>query len=105
MDQFRKEAVMKSAEMPRQIALVVGGLAVVGMVLSATGCTPTKENPSETTPSTNTSGSATPSSAPGPSPTNEAKPTLDPTGPNSFTPTVLAPQAPTALPGNVVTGQ
>ncbi|MFN8042199.1 MAG: hypothetical protein U0S13_02425 [Mycobacterium sp.] len=52
-----------------------------------------KEAPS-TTPSTSTS-------APAPSPTEK---NVGPGGANSFTPTVKAPPAPTALPGNVITG-
>lgn len=85
---------MSSSRMTRQIALFAGGLAIVGMgALSACG-TSGKEAPS-TTPSPTTT------SAPAPSPTEKA---LTPGGGNSFTPTVKAPSAPTALPGNVITG-
>ncbi|WP_407665587.1 hypothetical protein [Mycolicibacterium vinylchloridicum] len=60
-----------------------------------TACGKDKEKaPESTTPTTTTS-------APAPSPTEKA---VSPGGPNSFTPTVKAPPAPTALPGNVVTG-
>ncbi|WP_431234227.1 hypothetical protein ACQ856_06330 [Mycolicibacterium psychrotolerans] len=60
-----------------------------------TACGKDKEKaPESTTPTTTTS-------APAPSPTEKA---VAPGGPNSFTPTVKAPPAPTALPGNVITG-
>ncbi len=36
--------------------------------------------------------------------TDEESTTTEPAGPNSFSPTVLAPAPPTALPGNVITG-
>ena len=84
---------MSSSRVTRQIALFAGGIAIVGMgALSACGKSE-KEAPS-TTPSTSTS-------APAPSPTEK---NVGPGGANSFTPTVKAPPAPTALPGNVITG-
>jgi hypothetical protein len=83
---------MTSSRLTRQIALFAGGLAIVGLG-SLTACSKEKEKTPETTsPST---------SAPAPSPTEKA---VSPGGPNSFTPTVKAPPAPTALPGNVITG-
>jgi len=86
---------MSSARMTRQFALFAGGLAIVGMgALTACGSS-SNEEPTETTTPTTTS------SAPAPSPTEKA---VAPGGPNSFTPTVKAPPAPTALPGNVITG-
>ena len=99
---------MRSHDLARRAALLVGGVAVVTMATWTAGCTK-KEEPTKPPESpTQTSGPA-PSSAPPPSgapisPTEKA-PTLTPGGPNSFTPTVIAPGAPTALPGNVITGQ
>ncbi|APE17701.1 hypothetical protein H7J51_20995 [Mycobacterium crocinum] len=85
---------MMSGRLTRQIALFAGGLAIVGMG-TLTACGKSKEKaPESTTPTTTTS-------APAPSPTEKA---VSPGGPNSFTPTVKAPPAPTALPGNVITG-
>ncbi len=84
---------MRSARLTRQIALFAGGVAIVGMG-SLTACgKESKEAPSSTSP--------TSSSAPAPSPTEKA---ITPGGANSFTPSVKAPPAPTALPGNVITG-
>jgi hypothetical protein len=83
-----------SSRLTRQIALVAGGLAIVGMG-TLTACGKSKEKAPESTTSTTTT------SAPAPSPTEKA---VSPGGPNSFTPTVKAPPAPTALPGNVITG-
>ena len=84
---------MTSSRLTRQLALVAGGLAIVGMG-SLTACSKSKEKAPETTSPTSTS-------APAPSPTEKA---LTPGGANSFTPSVKAPSAPTALPGNVITG-
>lgn len=93
---------MKSPDLFRRIGLLVGGVAIVSMATSMAGCTK-KEEPTKTPEPTPTSASAPPSGPPV-SPTEKA-PTLTPGGPNSFTPTIVAPPAPTALPGNVVTGQ
>lgn len=82
-----------SSRLTRQVALFAGGLAIVGMG-ALTACSKEKEKTPETTSPTSTS-------APAPSPTEKA---VSPGGPNSFTPTVKAPPAPTALPGNVITG-
>ncbi|WP_328362462.1 hypothetical protein OG976_12320 [Mycobacterium sp. NBC_00419] len=84
---------MMSRRLTRQIALVAGGVAIVGMG-TLTACSKDKEKAPETTSPTSTS-------APAPSPTEKA---VSPGGANSFTPTVKAPPAPTALPGNVITG-
>ena len=90
---------MKTAH-TRRFSLLLGGLAVVG-VTALTGCTSTTEKPTPTTGGS-TASTPPPSSA-NPSPTEKA-PTLTPGGPNSFTPSIKAPAAPTALPGNVITG-
>jgi len=75
------------------------------MTAMSAGCSKggDKDKPSQT-PSPNQSSSApAPSSEAPPSPTEKAS-TMTPGGANSFTPSVLAPRAPTALPGNVITG-
>lgn len=100
---------MKPTDLSRRIALLFSGVAVVGMAVA--GCSKDKDKPSEPSETPKTSGAPSPSagsptpqpSGPPASPTEKA-PTLAPGGPNSFTPSVLAPPAPTALPGNVVTG-
>ena len=85
---------MLSARLTRQIALAAGAAALVGMG-TLTACSSTKEKPADTTaPSAS-------SSAPAPAPTEK---NLTPGGANSFSPTIKAPAAPTALPGNVITG-
>ncbi len=72
--------------MTRTIALAAGAVAIAGMG-SLTACT-TKEKPAETKP-----GSSAPVA-----PTEKANV-------GSFAPSVTAHPAPTALPGNVKTGQ
>lgn len=85
---------MLSARFTRQIALAAGAAAILGMG-TLTACSSTKEKPADTTAPTASS------SAPAPSPTEK---NLKPGGSNSFSPTIKAPAAPTALPGNVITG-
>lgn len=81
---------MLSSRLSRRIALVAGAVAIAGMG-SLTACsTATKEKPAETK-------APSESSAPAPSPTEKKSV-------GSFTPSVKAPPAPTALPGNIVTG-
>lgn len=95
----RVGSIMRST-LTRQFALGVGAVAIVGMgALSACG-SDTKEKPAETTAPTQSSAPASPS-ANAPSPTEKK---VGPGGNNSFSPTVKARPAPTALPGNVVTG-
>ncbi|MFM9034592.1 MAG: hypothetical protein ACKOQ4_09955 [Mycobacterium sp.] len=96
----------------RGIGLAIGTTALVGMTLAGCGKDEGKDNKEKPTEPAKSSSMPSPSASspapqPGgqpPSPTEKA-PTLTPGGPNSFTPSVLAPPAPTALPGNVVTGQ
>lgn len=81
-------------------ALLVGAAAVVGMgALTACGST---EKPAETSPSM-----SSPTATAPPSPTEKAVKPGSGAGSmpsNSFAPTVTARPAPTALPGNVITG-
>ena len=102
---------MTSHDASYRIGLLLGGVAIVGMTVMTAGCSKDQDKPSERPEPTKTSGTPAPSaSSPAPSPAGppasptEKAPTLTPGGPNSFTPSVLAPSAPTALPGNVVTG-
>ena len=86
---------MWSARVTRKIALATGAAALVGMGALTACSTGTKEKPAETK-------SPSESSAPAvPSPTEKK---VGPGGNNSFSPTVKARPAPTALPGNVITG-
>ena len=83
---------MTSSVSTRRVALAAGaaGLVLLG-ALSAFG---TADKPAETVPSPQ-------------APANAPAPTEKKAGPqvtNSFSPTVTARPAPTALPGNVITG-
>lgn len=90
---------MKSTSTVRRTAVAVGAAAVLGMgLLGACG---TKEKPAETPPP------ASPSATAPATPTEKAVAPGARSGSdtgNSFTPSVKARPAPTALPGNVVTG-
>ena len=95
---------MKATRAQRRVAMVMGASALVGMGI-VTACSP-REKPSEP-PSSSSNPSAT---APA-SPTEKSVPGVvapgahSGSGPqNSFSPTVTARPAPTALPGNVITG-
>lgn len=83
----------------RTIALMLGAAALVGMgALAACGA---KEKPADTAPpASSPAGSAQVSAT-----EKSIKPGTNGTAPsNSFSPTVKARPAPTALPGNVITG-
>lgn len=85
------------SSLTRKFALAAGAVAIVGMGALSACSTETKDKPAETTaPSSPASQSSN-----APSPTEKA---ISPGGNNSFSPTVKARPAPTALPGNVVTG-
>lgn len=82
---------MWSSRLTRRVAIFAGAAAIAGMG-SLTACSNTKEKPAETkAPSSESSAPASPS------PTEKQSV-------GSFTPSVKAPPAPTALPGNVITG-
>lgn len=79
----------------RRLTAIAGGAAVTAMVVLTASCAKEEEKAPETSTTTTT----TTTSAPAPSPTEKA-PRLEPGGPNPFSPTVIAPGAPTAVPGN-----
>lgn len=80
---------MKSGRMARRVALVAGGGAIIAMG-ALTACSGSESpSPSSTTTTTTTTVA--------PTPTEKA---ITPGGPNSFSPSVLAPPAQTARPGN-----
>ena len=82
---------MWTSQLSRRVALVAGAAAIAGMG-SLTACSSdTKEKPTETKAPSESSAPAAPS------PTEKKSV-------GSFTPSVTAPPAPTALPGNVITG-
>ena len=87
---------MWSVRLTRRVALAAGAAAIVGMGALSACSTDTKEKPTETQ-------APTESSAPANSPVPTEK-KVGPGGNNSFSPTVTARPAPTALPGNVITG-
>jgi hypothetical protein len=88
-------SIMTSSQLARRIALTAGGAAIVGMVSLTAACGGGEEAPETTTTTTTT----TTTEAPTGSPTEKA-PRLDPNGPNPFSPSVIAPPAPTAIPGD-----
>ena len=89
-----------ASTLTRRIALAAGAAAVIGMG-GLTACSSgTKEKPADTIAPSQSSSAPAPSTNNPPQPTEKA---VSPGG-NSFSPSVKARPAPTALPGNVVTG-
>jgi hypothetical protein len=88
---------------PVRLARVVAGAAVLaGLAASIASCSGNGSNApsttqSPTTTTTTTTQSPTPSAPTPPAPTEKS---INPTGGNLFSPTVHAPAAPTAIPGN-----
>jgi hypothetical protein len=89
---------MKSQRLVRQLSTVAGGLAIVAMVGLTASCAKEEEKAPETSTTTTTTTTTT-APAPPPTPTEKA-PRIDPGQPNPFSPTVIAPPAPTAIPGD-----
>lgn len=86
--------------MARRVAALVGGAAIVTMVGLTASCAKQEQKAPETsttTTTTTTTSPATPSAPPSVAPTEKS---MNPTGGNLFSPTVKAPQAPTAIPGD-----
>lgn len=84
----------------QKLALATGAAALIGMGALTACSTETKDKPAETTAPSGTSAPESPATN-APSPTEKK---VGPGGNNSFSPTIKAPAAPTALPGNVITG-
>jgi hypothetical protein len=94
----------------RRLAVGAGGIAILAMVGLTAACSQEEQGPSETTETTTTTTTTTTpppaTTAPGaPAQPTEKAPRIDPNGPNPFSPTVIAPPAPTAIPGDHASGQ
>lgn len=82
-------------DLARRMALLVGATAMIGMgALTACSSTKEKEAPATTAPSS--SAPASPGNTVSGTPNEKG---MDPKSPNSFSPPVKAPPAPTAEPG------
>ncbi|MFI5506354.1 hypothetical protein ACIA48_02720 [Mycobacterium sp. NPDC051804] len=79
---------MKSV-LGRRLTAVAGGAAVTAMVVLTASCAKEEEKSPETTTTTTTTTTA-------PVEPTEKAPRLEPGGPNPFSPSVIAPPAPTA---------
>jgi len=80
---------MKSV-MGRRLTAIAGGAAVTAMVVLTASCAKEEEKAPETTTTTTSTTTTAPAE-----PTEKA-PRLEPGGPNPFSPSVIAPPAPTA---------
>jgi len=101
---------MKSGRLGRRIAAVVGGAAIVTMVGLTASCAREEEPAPATEPATEAPATEAPPATPAPPapPATQAPPAegtekaprIDPGQPNPFSPTVIAPPAPTGVPGD-----
>lgn len=103
--------MMENRDPVRPARVVPGVVVLAGLAVAIASCSgngsnePSTTHPPATTTTTTTESTASPvAPAPGapgaPAEPTEKAPRIDPGGPNPFTPTVLAPPAPTAIPGN-----
>jgi type IV secretory pathway VirB10-like protein len=79
----------------RRVAAVAGGTAITAMVILTASCAKEEEKAPETSTTTTTTTTTTTPASP-----TEKAPRLEPGAPNPFSPSVLAPPAPTAPPGD-----
>jgi hypothetical protein len=92
--------MMETSDTAR-LARVVAGVAVLAwIVASIASCSGNGSNAPSTTQSPTTTTTTTQSPTPGAPPPAPTEKSISPTGGNKFTPTVRAPMAPTAIPGN-----
>lgn len=91
--------MMENLYAARLVRVVAGAAVLAGLAASIASCSGKgSEAPSTTEPpTTTTTTTQAPPAAPPPAPTEKS---INPTGGNRFTPTVHAPSAPTAIPGN-----
>ena len=90
---------MKSRRLVRRLAATAGMGAIIAMG-ALTACAQEEKAPETTTPPTPTTTTTTTTTAPPPSPVAPTEKSINPTGGNLFTPPVIAPPAPTAIPGD-----
>lgn len=90
---------MRSGRMARRLAATAGLAAIVSLG-ALTACAQEEKAPEPTTETTTTTTTTTPSPTPAPVEPTEKAPRIDPGQPNPFSPTVHAPPAPTAIPGD-----
>ncbi|HTM83922.1 MAG TPA: hypothetical protein VL179_03295 [Mycobacterium sp.] len=94
---------MKPGQLTRRLTVIAGGAAIFGMISFTAACGTEEKAPETTTPTTTTTTTTTtpPPATPAPPPPVEpTEKSINPTGGNLFTPTVRAPMAPTAVPGD-----
>jgi hypothetical protein len=93
------DVVRKDSDSFRLARVLGGGAVLAGLVVLIASCSGNGSNAPSTTqsPTTTTTTQSLAPEAPPPAPTEKS---ISPTGGNKFTPTVRAPMAPTAIPGN-----
>ncbi|MGH3674138.1 MAG: hypothetical protein ACRDU5_00060 [Mycobacterium sp.] len=90
---------MRSRRLARRLSVAAGGAAIIAMVGLTASCAEEEKEAPETTTTTTTTTTTPPPPPPPVNPTEKA-PRIDPGGPNPFSPSVIAPPAPTAIPGD-----
>jgi len=85
---------MTTRRSARRIPAIAGAAAIIALVGLSAACAKEEEKAPETSTTTTTTTTTAPAEP------TEKGPRLDPGGPNPFSPSVLAPPAPTAPPGD-----
>jgi hypothetical protein len=94
------DVMMENLDPVRLVRVVAGAAVLVGVAASIVSCSGNGSNAPSTTQSPTTTTTTTQSPTPGAPPPAPTEKSISPTGGNLFTPTVRAPMAPTAIPGN-----
>ena len=92
--------MMENLDPVRLARVVAGAVVLAGVAASIVSCSGNGSNAPSTTQSPTTTTTTTQSPTPGAPPPAPTEKSINPTGGNLFTPTVHAPPAPTAIPGN-----
>lgn len=82
-----------NSHLTRRVSAAIGGAAILAMIGFTAACGSEEKKSPETSTTTTT----TTTTAPSVEPTEKS---ISPSGGNKFTPTVKAPPAPTAIPGD-----
>lgn len=90
----------ENSDAARLLRVVAGAAVLAGLAISIASCSGNGPNAPSTTQPPMTTTTTTQSSTPGAPPPAPTEKGVNPNGGNLFTPTVHAPPAPTAIPGN-----
>ena len=82
-----------NSSLTRRVSAAIGGAAILAMIGFTAACGSEEKKAPETSTTTTTTSTTAPSVEP-------TEKSISPSGGNKFTPTIKAPPAPTAIPGD-----